>query len=73
MTTGPYETEAQARETAAVQEIHRAFRAEPGVGRMARTSTPCQCQRSSTNGSRQSLSIKPYLFRDYYVWAIGVW
>ena len=32
MTTGPYETEAQARETAAVQEIHRAFRAEPAWG-----------------------------------------
>jgi hypothetical protein len=34
MSTGPFETEAEARETAAVQEIHRAFRAEPGVGKM---------------------------------------
>ena len=33
--TGPFETEQQARETAAVQEIHRAFRADPGVGKMA--------------------------------------
>jgi hypothetical protein len=35
MTTGPYQTEAQARENAAVQEIHAAFRADPGLGRMA--------------------------------------
>ena len=35
MTTGPFETEAQARETAVVQEIHRAFRADPGMGKMA--------------------------------------
>ena len=35
MTTGPYQTEAQARETAAVQEIYAAFRAGPGLGRMA--------------------------------------
>ena len=35
MTTGPFEAEAQARENPAVQEIRRAFRADPGVGRMA--------------------------------------
>ena len=35
MTAGPYETEAQARGNAAVQEIHRAFRADPGMGKMA--------------------------------------
>ena len=32
---GPFETEQQARETAAVQEIHAAFRANPGMGKMA--------------------------------------
>jgi hypothetical protein len=35
VTAGPYETEAQARGNAAVQEIHRAFRADPGMGKMA--------------------------------------
>ena len=35
MSTGPFETEAQARQNAAVQEIHAAFRADPGVGKMA--------------------------------------
>ena len=32
---GPYETEAEARENPAVQEIYAAFRADPGMGRMA--------------------------------------
>jgi hypothetical protein len=35
VTAGPYQTEAQARETDAVQQIHAAFRADPGMGRMA--------------------------------------
>ena len=35
MTAGPYQTEAEARENAAVQEIYAAFRAGPGMGRMA--------------------------------------
>ena len=35
MTTGPFEAEAQARESPAVQEIRRAFRADPGIGKMA--------------------------------------
>lgn len=35
MTAGPYETEAEARENLAVQQIHAAFRADPGMGRMA--------------------------------------
>ena len=35
MTAGPYQTEAQARENVAVQEIYRTFRAGPGMGRMA--------------------------------------
>lgn len=33
--TGPFETEQQARELPAVQDIYAAFRADPGVGRMA--------------------------------------
>ena len=35
MTAGPYQTGAEARENTVVQEIHRAFRADPGVGKMA--------------------------------------
>ena len=35
MTAGPYQTEAEARGNPAVQEIHAAFRADPGVGKMA--------------------------------------
>jgi hypothetical protein len=35
VTAGPYQTEAEARQSPAVQEIHAAFRAGPGVGRMA--------------------------------------
>ena len=35
MTAGPYQTSAEARENAAVQEIYAAFRADPGLGRMA--------------------------------------
>lgn len=35
MTTGPFETEAAARENPAVQDIYAAFRAGPGMGRMA--------------------------------------
>jgi hypothetical protein len=33
--TGPFETEREARELPAVQAIYAAFRADPGVGRMA--------------------------------------
>ena len=33
--TGPFESEREARELPAVQAIYRAFRADPGVGRMA--------------------------------------
>ena len=33
--TGPYQTREQASETEAVQEVYRAFRADPGVGKMA--------------------------------------
>lgn len=33
--TGPFETEQQARELPAVQAVYEAYRADPGVGRMA--------------------------------------
>jgi hypothetical protein len=33
--SGPFETEREARELPAVQDIYAAFRADPGVGRMA--------------------------------------
>jgi hypothetical protein len=35
VTAGPYQTGAEARQNAAVQEIYAAFRAGPGMGRMA--------------------------------------
>ena len=35
MTTEPFDTEAQARESAAMQQTYAAFRADPGMGRMA--------------------------------------
>ena len=33
--SGPFETEREARELPAVQAVYEAFRADPGVGRMA--------------------------------------
>ena len=47
MTAGPYQTEAEARENPAVQEIYAAFRADPGVGKMAPLSlAPCWWMRA---------------------------